>query len=126
MSWRWKNCDVSVLKGKTLKECIQTNYDSGDAIRFVTDDDEEYMMYHDQDCCEYVSIEDIVGDLQDLVGSPLLEAEESSSFGGDTTGDSYTWTYYKLGTIKGHVNIRWYGSSNGYYSERVDFALVTN
>lgn len=113
--------DFSSLLGKVMKEVDVGN----DNIKFVTVDGEVYNMYHCQDCCESVSVESVVGDVQDLIGVPLLVAEESSS-GENPEGaevseyqESFTWTFYKLATIKGYVDIRWYGESNGYYSESV-------
>ena len=113
--------DFESLLGKVMKEVDVGN----DNIKFVTVDGEVYNMYHCQDCCESVSVESVVGDVQDLIGVPLLVAEESSS-GENPEGaevseyqGSFTWTFYKLATIKGYVDIRWYGESNGYYSESV-------
>jgi len=84
---------------------------------------DRYVFFHHQDCCESVYIESIVGDIEDLVNTPILTAEEST---GDTPADSnakpyesYTWTFYKFATFKGYVDIRWLGESNGYYSESV-------
>lgn len=94
-------------------------------------EEEEYCLHHHRDCCESVSIEDICGDLEDLVGTPIVVAEEvfgqtaqPEGWTPDKYSESYTWTFYKLRTHKGDVTIRWYGESNGYYSESVDFEKI--
>lgn len=116
---------INEFKGKVLKSYEINEYK--DKIIFNFDDGKSYLMYHSQDCCECVSIEDIVGNPDSLIGEPLAMAEEVSNVNEDPLCDyeeSYTWTYYKLATINGYVTIRWYGSSNGYYSEGVDIAEI--
>ena len=84
---------------------------------------ESFVFFHQQDCCENVSIEDVCGELQDLVGEPLLLAEEVEGMTpvefDETEHESVTWTFYKFATRKGYVDVRWMGESNGYYSEGV-------
>ena len=131
--------DISELLGKTLISIESDEYE----LIFICDDGNKFKMYHENDCCEYVSIDDINGDLKDLIGSPITLAEKVSneSFekeyesqfnikgqwgnmenkNGDSLPESYTWTFYKLATVKGYLEIRWFGESNGYYSESVDF-----
>jgi hypothetical protein len=112
--------DFKELVGKTLVSVVNT----GDEIQFVCTDGSEYKQYHCQDCCESVSVEDVVGDFADIVGTPILVAEESTNVDEPAKSDyaeSYTWTFYKIDTNKGGVTIRWYGCSNGYYSESASF-----
>lgn len=122
--------EIQAMKGVTFDRIVQTD----DQLSFYENDEPRFVMYHSQDCCENVTIEDICGDLDDLIGSPILEAEcvtdtdspKTETYGNkgqySSTDESSTWTFYKLGTRQGHVTIRWYGSSNGYYSEGVDIA----
>jgi len=117
--------NISYLLGKTFVRIDKSDYE----LRFHMEDGTHYRMYHSQDCCENVYIEDIVGSLDDLVGSPLVRAEERTSETEDCDSNeiiyrSHEWTFYEFATIKGSVTIRWYGESNGYYSTSVDLEHV--
>lgn len=123
--WSDPSFEMEDLIGKTFDSVVQDD----DRIIMTSVTGDKYFFHHFQNCCEFVTIKEIVGDLNDLVGTPIVEAEEACS-GSETTESEYgfsdheTWTFYKLGTMRGHVNISWYGSSNGYYSESVDKTLV--
>jgi|SRR5690625_351761 len=121
--------DVSIMIGKTFDRIDRIEkenwFDYNDGLLFTTTEGEKYLMIHDQDCCESVYIEDIEGDLTDLIGSPILKAEEvKNDQVRDEYGGTHTWTFYKFATVKGYVTIRWHGESNGYYSEEVGFYKI--
>ncbi|MDL2315619.1 hypothetical protein LJC59_00855 [Desulfovibrio sp. OttesenSCG-928-A18] len=118
-----KHVPFTTLVGMTLKSITHDI----DTMEFINAEGRRFRLFHDQDCCESVEIEDICGDLNDLIGYPILVAEERTSTdeeAKDRWDESYTWTFYELRTIKGSVTIRWYGTSNGYYSEDVDFVEI--
>ena len=125
MGWLSDEININELIGKTmLKIDVLKEIDE---ILFYADDGKIYKMYHEQDCCEGVEIDDICGNINDLVGSPLLMAEVVMNEDNGVRGewdDSYTWTFYKFATVNGYVTIRWYGQSNGYYSESVEIVEV--
>jgi hypothetical protein len=120
------NAKFEELKGKTLDRIEGLEAGSDRAV-FIADDGARFVMHYEPDCCASCTIEDIAGEVADLLGSEILLAEEVEQSGENPDGvtkeyqDSFTWTFYKLATIKGSVTIRWYGESNGYYSESVTF-----
>lgn len=114
--------EFETLKGKIL---INIECKGDNEIQFTDSENNIYHMYHEQDCCEEVYIKDICGNLSHLLDSPITMAECIVNEG-NTDEDEWgtgTWTFYKLATVKGYVTISWYGESNGYYSETVDFVI---
>ena len=104
----------SELVGKTL---IDVKVDEKNhQISFETNDGIVYEMYHEQDCCEDVNLSDVIGDWNDIINTEILVAEEN------TDDDEYNslWTFYKIRTIKGTIDIRWVGYES-YYAVGVSF-----
>lgn len=116
MSWYNRNVDVSEMLNQTFTRVTSDI----DTVTFENDK-VRYVLYHDQDCCESVVVEEIIGDLEDLENLPLLIAREDTNAEGEDlpNEESYTWTFYNFATYRGYVTIRFLGTSNGYYSEDV-------
>lgn len=115
---------IDLLLGKTMVHILRDGM--GKYILFVDNEGKSYLMYHDTECSEDVYIDDICGDLNDLIGSPIIVAERftNCTHNKDLGDGSFTYTFFKLATTKGYVNIRWYGTSNGYYSEDAHVVLL--
>jgi hypothetical protein len=100
----------------------------GDEMAFMGNG-RSFRFHYEPDCCAHAAIHDIVGDLKDLEGSPILQAEEETNHDPvPNVGwqpESHTWTFYKFATIKGYVTVSWLGESNGYYNESVTFSEIT-
>lgn len=75
---------------------------------------------HIQDCCESVTLEDWEYYEEDFQNAVIHDIEWVSNDDPDAC-ESGTWTFLKIRTSKGYAWFRWYGTSNGYYSEGVDF-----
>jgi hypothetical protein len=120
-----KPCETSIEN--VVFTDIRGMVPGSERIAFTTVDSQVYIMFHEQDCCESVQLLDVIGDVSDLLNTPILSFTVATNSKDTPIGegdDSCTWTFYEFQTQKGHVTLRWYGSSNGYYSERVDFKLA--
>ena len=124
-----KHYNMSSLVGKTMLSAFRTSAHGEDGIEFRTETGELWVVMHAQSCCENVTIEDITGDLQDLVGAPIVMAECVTKDGNAADApppplsyspESSTWSFCKFATAKGYVTVRFFGTSNGYYGETAD------
>ena len=108
--------DIDVLIGAT----VASAEDGGATLRLV--DGRTFYFWHDQSCCECVGIEEVTGDLNDLVGTPIMSAYETTQDVNDDLGTTL-FTFYHFRTHKGDVCIRWRGESNGYYGVEVSYGF---
>ena len=114
----------SDLTGKTLVR-VDGLESGSERVEFICVDGDRFVMYHSEDCCERVTVEDVAGDVSDLSDAEVLVAEESSNQDDPPpSAESWTWTFYRITTPRGLVVIRWLGESNGYYSETPIFEMV--
>ena len=123
------NPSVDKFKGSKILSVIGL-HNGSDEVIFKTDKG-DFKMYHSQDCCEKVDIDTVSGVTHfddalvfDLIEKTNRENPKSEHSEYDYIDESCTWTFYTLITSKGYTDIRWYGTSNGFYSEVVDFDFL--
>ena len=113
------------FSGKTIQE-IRGCKKHSDEVTIKFTDGSCLKFYHQQDCCETVLLEDFDITPEWLIDSKIISIEERISRSeegvkplNDWT-ESYTWSFYVIKTSSSTMILRWYGESNGWYSETVD------
>ena len=84
---------IKELIGRTITSIVQ----EGAVLQFYMKTGPHVMMYHKQDCCEDVNIEDICGDLEDLLDTPILRAEERYNSKYEKTRRSFGMDFLRVG-----------------------------
>lgn len=126
----WPDEQNNFFKTLTNKKIVDVKglHCGSDHVSILFADGDAIKFYHSQSCCEEVELDDVYGNKEDLVGAILYGIELTTSNDSnagyfparDCYDSSYTWSFYKIKTSKGCVDLRWYGHSNGYYSETVN------
>ena len=103
-SYNWSRpVDISILVGQTLTR-IEGLAKRSEKVVWRTSDGKEYEMFHEQDCCETVELAEVIGDPEDLLGHPILRAEERTNSTEDPpkyadSWTSWTWTFYEISSL---------------------------
>lgn len=127
-----KKVPFETLAGLVLEKLEKSKSQYNEEEVHITASGRKFVMRHEQDCSESVTVDSTKGDVSRSIGETVIDATEHSNRGDeegaeprlDEWHDSWTWTYYTIRTQSETIVIRWYGTSNGYYSERVDFYEV--
>lgn len=110
-------CGINALVGKTITSIDGLN---NDHVTIKTECGKTYGMRHFQDCCEHVSLKEVLGNANSIIGQEVRYANEDTS---DCSGqyESGTRTTFTIHTTGGSLILIWEGYSNGYYGEGVSF-----
>lgn len=112
------------LVGKTITKISGVDTDRW---TFKLSTGERFLLMHIQDCCESVRHERTIGNIENIIGVPIILAEEDSKepewFTEKFIEDSHTFTAFYFETEKGRVEIWFLGESNGYYGESFEFRM---
>jgi hypothetical protein len=120
--------EINYHLGKGIKKVVGLRKNS-DEVLFICNDNYVVKMYHNYDCCEevYLDSADSIDNNDDIYTGCnwcVMEIVDNVNCGAKSKWtESFTWTFYKMKTDKGYDTLRWYGESNGYYSERVDLKV---
>lgn len=84
----------------------------------------DLVMEHERDCCNQGDLIDGFDDLKQMVGEVVLEAECVKQDGVEGQMPDWAdylnqWTFYKIRTMNTSATLRWFATSNGYYSVEV-------
>jgi hypothetical protein len=115
------------LKGQVVKEI--TDLEIGTQEVFIRTNDGTYKLYHEQDCCEYVRVVKVIGNVNELIGEIIFAEEDAGANDPDWYTEyerlcSHTWTKYALKTKNASLEFWFLGESNGYYSENVSIKKI--
>jgi len=118
----WEEPDKKILAsliGEVITRASLIKESGGDCVEIETDSS-VYKMYHQRDCCEHVYLDyDSEQDLQHLVGQRVVNARLEHNTELPPLEDvdvEYLWTFYIFELETDTVVLRWFGTSNGYYS----------
>lgn len=129
--YHYKDCferkinSLNDLFGRTV-ECVSGCYKDSDRMEIKFTDGLK-VVFEPSNSMANVSIDDVNGDPQGMVGHMIKKAEVATNiqFSPKNEWDSnYKWTFYRFATFDGYVDVKWYGTSTGYYSEKVIWEVV--
>lgn len=125
------NYNNQVMQMTELSDLIGNVFDTvtlnGGAVEFYNNNKLMFCLHHEQSCCEIVELIDGFDELHLLQNGPIMQSYATYSHDGELkyteNGNSYdnlTWSFYTFSTFYHSVTLRFYGQSNGCYSETVD------